>query len=267
VGKIYWLDTEATYYWRVRTRSINKEDTYSDIYSFTGSFFGIVSPAQEDTISLTPTIVCDSVAVSDAVYTFEVASAQTFASDAIVFMDVTTTPRITLPQDVLLASRNYYIRASVTFAGNTVVSDPVKVRTIALDVPVPQIISPSNGQTIVGDAVTVVWKEQPSSGFEVQFSQNPDFPNRQLKKFRTDVYTYSYTYEGMKLGTWYIRVAAMKEGGFTDYSPVVEVVLTDQMSDVENNHIYSQPVKTVENGHVVIYRNGKRYNLLGNHAE
>ena len=263
VGKIYWLDTEATYYWRVRTRSINKEDTYSDIYSFTGSFFGIVSPAQEDTISLTPTIVCDSVAVSDAVYTFEVASAQTFASDAIVFMDVTTTPRITLPKDVLLASRNYYIRASVTFAGNTVVSDPVKVRTIALDVPVPQIISPSNGQTIVGDAVTVVWKEQPSSGFEVQFSQNPDFPNRQLKKFRTDVYTYSYTYEGMKLGTWYIRVSAMKEGGFTDYSPVVEVVLTDQMSDVENNHIYSQPVKTVENGHVVIYRNGKRYNLLG----
>ena len=267
VGKIYWLESSETYYWRVRTRSINKEDTYSDIHSFTGSFFGIVSPTAEDTVSLTPTIVCDSVAISDAVYTFEVATAQSFASDAVVFMDVAGAPRLTLPEGVLLASRNYYIRTSVTFAGNTVVSDPIKVRTVALDVPVPEIISPANGQTIVGNTITVVWKEQASSGFQVQFSHNEKFPNRQTKTLRTDVYTYSCTYEGLNFGTWYIRVAGMKEGGLTEYSEVVTVTLTDESTDVDNLYISNQPVKTVENGQVIIYRNGKRYDLLGNHAQ
>lgn len=266
-GKIYWLDSDETYYWRVRTRSINKEDTYSSVQSFTGAFFGIVSPAHDDTVSITPTIVCDSVETADATYLFEVATAQSFASEAIVFSDVATAPRITLPDNVLLASRNYYIRATVTFVGNTVVSDPIKVRTMALDVPVPEIISPADGQTIVGETITVIWKQQPSSGFQVEFSQNEKFPNRQTKKFRTDVYTYSYTYADMALGTWYIRVAAMKEGGLTEYSPVIKVVLTDQSSAVDNNYIYNQPVKTVENGQVVIYRNGKRYNVLGNVAE
>jgi hypothetical protein len=263
VGKIYWLDSNETYYWRVRRRSINKEDTYSDIYSFNGSFFGIVSPANEDTIPVVPTIVCDSVAASDAIYTFEVATAQSFASDAVIFNDVAAVPRMTLPEGLLLASRNYYIRASVRFAGNTVTSDPIKVRTEAQQVPVPEIISPTNGQTIVGTSITVVWKQQPSSGFQVEFSQNEKFPNRQTKKFRTDVYTYSYTYQDMPLGTWYIRLAAMKEGGLTEYTPVVKVELTDQPSAVDNNYIYNQPVKTVENGQVVIYRNGERYNLLG----
>ncbi len=272
VGKIYWLESSETYYWRVRTRSINKEDTYSDTYSFTGSFFGIVSPANEDTIALTPTIVCDSVAMSDAIYTFEVATAQSMASDALVFMDVSGTPRMTLPEGILMASRNYYIRASVTFAGNTVVSDPIKVRTMAQDVPVPEIISPANGQTIVGTTITVVWKEQASSGFQVEFSQNADFPKRQTKQFRTDIYTFSYTFEpstknDAHLGTWYMRVAAMKEGGLTEYSPVVQVVLTDQASAVDNSYIYSQPVKTVENGQVIIYRDGVRYDVLGNPAE
>ena len=267
VGKIYWLDSNETYYWRVRTRSINKEDTYSDIHSFNGSFFGIVSPANEDTIPVVPTIVCDSVAASDAIYTFEVATAQSFASDAVIFNDVAAVPRMTLPEGLLLASRNYYIRASVRFAGNTVTSDPIKVRTEALQVPVPEIISPTNGQTIVGTSITVVWKQQPSSGFQVEFSQNDKFPNRQTKKFRTDVYTYSYTYEDMPLGTWYIRLAAMKEGGLTEYTPVVKVELTDQPSAVDNNYIYNQPVKTVENGQVVIYRNGMRYNLLGGIAQ
>jgi hypothetical protein len=71
----------------------------------------------------------------------------------------------------------------------------------------------------------------------------------------------------MPLGTWYIRLAAMKEGGLTEYTPVVKVELTDQSSAVDINYIYSKPCKTIENGQVVIYRNGKRYNLLGGTAQ
>ena len=263
VGKIYWLESNETYYWRVRTRSINKEDTYSDIYSFAGSFFGIVSPAHEDTVPLALAIVCDSVADSDATYAFEVASAQSFDVESIVFSDVAPSPRITLPEKVLMASHDYYVRAKVTFGGNAVVSDPIKVRTIPLDVPVPEIISPTNGQTIVGNSIIVIWKEQPSAGFRVEFSQNEIFPNRQTKRFRTDAYTYSYTYEEMLLGTWYIRLAASKEGGLTEYSPVIKVILTDQPSAVGDNYINDRPTKTIEDGQVIIYRNGECYNLLG----
>ena len=59
-----------------------------------------------------------------------------------------------------------------------------------------------------------------------------------------------------------MRVAAMKEGGLTDYSEVVSFTM-DIPSGVEDNYVDDKPIKTIEDGKVVIYRNGKRYDLLG----
>lgn len=263
VGKIYWLKSNETYYWRVRTRSINKEDTYSDIRSFTGSLFNMVSPVVGDTVqSLTPTLVCDSVANPDAKYTFEIATAQSFAEEDIVFSGEATAPRLTVPESVLMASRNYFVRATVCFDKAVVTSEVVKFRTLALPVPVPVITTPTMGETISASSVTVKWQQQQSSGFQIEFSQSASFPGRSTKKYRVDAYTYEYTYDNIAMGTWYVRVAAMKEGGLTDYSEVVSFTI-DNTTSVDNNYITSQPVKTIENGQVIIYRNGKRYNLLG----
>ena len=86
LGMVYWLKDDSTYYWRVRTRSINKEDTYSNISAFSGAFFHVVSPAEGDTVqTLTPTLVCDSVAIDKAEYTFEVATAQSFGKNDIIY--------------------------------------------------------------------------------------------------------------------------------------------------------------------------------------
>ena len=268
LGSVYWLDSDETYYWRVRTRSINKEDTYSGIYSFRGGFFHVIAPAEGDTVqTLTPTLVCDSVATNDAEYTFEVADASAFNKENILFTGTSATPRITLPEMVLLASKNYFVRATVRFNNVVVESDIVKFRTLALPVPVPEIIAPTSGEVIGGQSVTVRWKQQQSSGFQVEFSQKENFPSRQTKRFRTDAQCYEYTYDGIADGVWYVRVEAAEEGGWTEYSEVVTFTMDSSLTDVENPTISTLPTKVIENGQVVIYRNGQRYSLLGNKAQ
>ena len=263
LGTIYWLDSEETYYWRVRTRSINKEDTYSDVSSFSGAFFHVIYPAEGDTVqSLTPTFVCDSVSLP-AEYTFEVATAQGFSDKDLVYSGTASAPRITILDSVLIASKYYYVRATVKFSNVVVKSDVVKFRTLALQVPVPVIISPTSGEIINTNSVTVKWQKQASSGYQLEFCKSSTFPPRSTKRFRLDSFTHEYTYEDIAEGTWYVRVAAMKEGGFTDYSEVVEFTV-DVVSGVENNYINDQPIKIIEDGRVVIYRNGKRYTVLGN---
>lgn len=268
LGTIYWLDSEETYYWRVRTRSINKEDTYSDISAFSGAFFHVVYPAEGDTVqTLTPTLVCDSVAMDKAEYTFEVATAQTFGQKDIIYTGESASPRITLPDSILMPSRNYYVRATVKFSNVVVMSDVRKFRTLALPVPVPVIISPTSGEIINANSVTVKWQNQVSSGYQVEFSQSATFPNRSTKRYRVDSFTHEYTYNRIADGVWYVRVEAAKEGGWTEYSEVVSFTIDSSMTDVENPTISTTPTKVIENGQVVIYRNGQRYSLLGNKAQ
>lgn len=263
VGKIYWFESNVKYYWRVRTRSINKEDTYSDIRSVTGTPFHMIAPKEGDTIqTFTPLLVCDSVAIDNAEYTFEIADAQAFVDEDIIFSGKSTTPTLLVPDSVLRASKNYYVRAVVRFGKAEVISDPIKFRTMPLQVPIPVIISPTDGDTIVGTSVTVEWKQQASSGYQVEFSQSESFPSRKLKKIRTDLYTHNCTYDDIAEGIWYVRVAAVKEGGLTDYSEVVSFVV-EISSAVDDIYMPNQPTKVIEDGHVIIYRNGVRYDLLG----
>jgi hypothetical protein len=225
--------------------------------------FHLLSPAEGDTVqTLTPTFVCDSVATNDAEYTFEIATAQAFGAEDIVFSGKSATPRLTLPDSVLMASRNYFVRATVRFDKAVVTSDVIKFRTLALPVPVPVIIAPVAGETINATSVTVKWKQQQSSGFQVEFSQSASFPNRSTKKYRTDLYSHEYTYEDIAEGTWFVRVAAMQEGGLTDYSEVVSFIV-EIPSAVGDIHTSSQPIKVIEDGRMVIYRNGNRYSATG----
>lgn len=265
LGTIYWLETNETYYWRVRTRSINKEDTYSKIYSFRGAFFQVISPAAGDTVSLTPTFVCDSISLPTE-YTFEVATSQTFSGDDLLYTATASVPRITMPDSILVASKNYFVRATAKFADLVTTSDAVRFRTVALDVPVPVIISPAMGEVIKSNSVTVKWQNQVSSGYQVELCKSASFPSRSIKKSRTDLYTHECTYDNIEDGTWYVRVAAMKEGGLTDYSEVVSFMV-EIPSAVDDIHMSNLPTKIIENGQVYILRNGVRYDLLGRTAQ
>ena len=275
LGKIYWLKSDGTYYWRVRTRSLNKEDSFTNVHSFNGTYFRIQSPAEGDTCDfVTPTFVCDSVNYSKVQYTFELASNLTFDEASMLHVATTSIPRFTLPFD-LLASRTYYVRATAQFNDTEVMANPVKFRTKAQFVPVPVITWPINGIDIVGEDLKVVWKKQASSGFQVELSTTSKFPPRNTTKIRLDDPDATSTITTLKKGTWYIRVSASAEGGYTDPSEVVQINMgvdggvngLEDTSDVDDIIISTTPTKVVENGHVYILRNGKRYNMLGSICE
>ena len=265
VGKVYWLTSETTYYWRIRTRSVNSTDTYSAIRPFSGSFFKIQSPvADEHDCSMTLTIVCDSVATPQAEYTFEVATANSFDKKTIVFTGTASQPRITVPDSTLQASSFYYVRATVHFNGVSAQSDIIRFRTLALEVPVPVIVSPQDGDTIYGTSLTVEWQHQLSSGFSVELSTAEAFPSRKTTLAKTDEYTFSHTFTALTDGIRYLRVKAVADDGYTAPSEVVQVyILTSTAVDNVQADNAPRARKVVENGQIYILRDGVKYDILG----
>ncbi len=275
LGKIYWLTEDGTYYWRVRTRSINKEDSFTDIHSFNGSYFRMQSPAEGDTCDfVTPTFVCDKVNYADVKYTFELSTTAKFDEASMVHVGTSSTNSYKLPFD-LLASRDYYVRATAQFNGMEVMTVNTKFRTMPQYVPVPVITWPTNGLDIAGEDLKIVWKQQASSGFQVEISGKTTFPPRSTTKIRIDETDLFSTTTTLEPGKWYIRVKAAAEGGYTEPSDVVEINMgveggvsgIEDGSAVENVQTAITPIKIIENGQVYILRNGVRYNILGRTAQ
>ena len=266
LGKIYWLKSDGTYYWRIRTRSINKEDSFTAVHSFEGSYFRMQSPAEGDTCDfVTPTFVCDKVNYSTVKYTFEISTTAAFDESSMVHVGTSSTNTYKLPFD-LLASRDYYVRATASFNGTEVMASAVKFRTKAQFVPVPVITWPTDGLDIAGNSLTIIWKQQASSGFQVELSTKSNFPPRSTTKVRIDDLTqFSCKVDDLDAGTWYIRVMAVAEGGYTDPSEVVTVNMGVEggVSDVDDVVISTTPTKVVENGHLYILRDTKKYSVLG----
>jgi hypothetical protein len=275
LGKIYWLKSDGTYYWRVRTRSINKEDSFTGVHTFEGSYFRMQSPAEGDTCDfVSPTFVCDKVNYSNVKYTFELSTTAKFDEASMVHVGTSSSNTYKLPFD-LLASRDYYVRATAQFNGIEVMTTNTKFRTKAQYVPVPVITWPTNGIDIAGKDIKVVWKQQASSGFQVEFSTKTSFAPRYTTKIRlNDPKAFSTTTQ-LTSGKWYIRVSAVAEGGYTDPSNVVEVNMgvtggvngLEDPAAVEDLIVNTTPTKIVEQGHVYIIRDGKRYNVLGTIVE
>ena len=266
MGKIYWLNSEGTFYWRVRTRSIDKEDSFSKINTFQGSYFKVQYPLDGDTTDFNPTFLCDSVPASLVEYTFELATTSAFNSADVIHVATTNVPQYTLP-DTLVASRNYYLRVSAKFEDKMVMANVVRFRTKPQDVPIPVIISPVDGANIPGTTLEVVWQKQVSSGFRVEVSTVSAFPGRFTERgILETIDVYSYTFNDLEQGTWYIRVMAMAEGGYTEPSEIVTVNM-GAASGVDDIVQTTTPTKIIENGQVFILRNGKRYNLLGGYAQ
>jgi hypothetical protein len=258
------LKEGQTYYWRVVTRAANCYDAISAGRSFAATYFKLIYPQSEERdCSQTLTVVCDSVPDASAVYTFEISKSSTFNAQNIVYTASSAQPRVTVPDSVLMASTFYFVRASVEYSGVSATTDVNRFRTEAQVVPVPVIVSPAEGDTIVGNEVTVCWQEQPSSGFCIELSTAPSFAARQTTKKTTDLYTYCYTYTNVAAGTYYIRVKAAADGTYTAPSEVVSIVVEEEPSALERTDAETTVRKVVEKGQVVIIRDGVRYSVVG----
>ena len=265
-GRLSLLKEGKTYYWRVRSRKNNARDSWSESRSFIGNEFSMTVPENgEQEVELTPVLRCDSIEKSGATYLFEVATAYTFASSKIVFSKTSSLPVVTLT-DSLLPLTTYYARVTAMDENALTISrsDYVSFTTKPIPVEAPVIVSPSDGDTISSSSLLVTWQPQVAKGFRVELSTVATFATRQTKIRSVDGNVYSYIFEDVAPGNYFLRVRASDEGGYVD-SGVLQVVViapTDVESIRDNTSIVI--TKTIENGQIVITKpDGKRYNVLG----
>lgn len=222
-----------TYYWRVKTRKANAPDIYSEVYSFRGTNFKMISPAHGATgLSLTPTFEWMNLSPT-AQYTLEISKSALFSASDNVFSQVVSGTTFTLPKELLLSGTTYYARVVVDDGGIGAISETISFTTKELEIPIPTITSPSDGAEIVATSLNVEWANQNSKGFWVELSQYNTFPPRGTTVQRTDAFTLTAEFADLEEGTYYVRLKALNSTGTTEPSPYITVYMKAP-TDVEN---------------------------------
>lgn len=259
------IEEGKTYWWRVLTRSLNKQDTWSAAASFTGNEFTMQSPKDgEKDVPIRATLVCDSVHAANVRYTFEVATQNTFLSNVLMFRGSADVPHITLPDSLLASYTRYYVRATAEYDGVTVRCNTISFTTVHIPAPKPVILSPKDGDILEATDVAVAWQPQAAKGFRVELSTLESFAPRMTKGLTTDAYTYTTTFTAVEEGEYYLRVRASDEGGYVN-SDTLRISVRTPVSGVEDmKHPETSAKKYLIDGQVMIQRpDGKTYNLLG----
>lgn len=228
------IQNNTFYYWRIKAIKPNAPIATSAVWSFNGTKFSITSPTDASTgVSLTPTITWKNIGAG-ASYTLEVSNKSDFSN-----MDYTLTlseTQATIPSGKLAISTTYYTRVYASRGTMQAVSERVTFKTEEQEVPVPIIISPSEGATVNGTSLEICWQQQPATNFRVEISQDASFPSRSTK-IKTAEWDQTCTiYDNLATGTWYARVKAGYSAGLTNPSATVSVFLNGQtgVEDIES---------------------------------
>lgn len=220
------IDGSDTYYWRVMACAPNAKSNWSAVRSFGGKMFSVTSPTDGAIdVSTVPTITWDN-AGADITYTLDISTANDFLARHMVYSTVTTDTFLVMPQDVLKYTTNYFIRVTaeneymkVTSFYNSFVTENVTMTP-------PTIISPTEGENVVGPSVVVMVATQPNNGFKFQLCQNTKFAARQSKIHSEDVGVYSSEFTDLEEGQWYARAATKDVESYTEFSEVVSFTYT-----------------------------------------
>ena len=264
-GMMHNLEEGKKYFWRVLTRAANRRDVWSESRSFTGNQFTMEYPGKgAHDVPIAPVLVCDSVAAPQVEYLFEIANRETFKANTILFSGKSNVPHIQVPDSVLSPLTVYFVRATATYDGITSMSEATSFKTVYIPAPKPVILSPQNGDTIVGTNVEVVWQEQSARGFRVELSTHAGFAPRMTKTKTGDAYTFSIVFEDVEAGGYYLRVRASDESGYVDSDILQILVQTPSAIETLQNTDAAYPAKVLENGEIIILMpDGKRYDVLG----
>lgn len=220
------IKENTTYYWRVKSLKANAPVAVSEVRSFKGTKFKIISPADAaENVSMTPEISWANIG-EGATYTLEISTNANFS--AILYTsDVQTTFAI-VPAGVLSTSTTYYARVKATLGAMQAISERIRFTTEEVLIPVPTLVSPVDGAIIAGNKIELIWKPQDSKGFRAELSQNATFPTRGTSLQSVDPFVYSAVFDGLNAGTYYLRVRAKNSEGLTDPSPYITVYLDSQ---------------------------------------
>lgn len=264
-GDITLLEDGVEYWWRVTARGANAYDKTSEVRSFIGSAFAMVSPADgERDVALAPELRCDSLPIEGTKYVFEIARNNSFSNSYFVWKGESDYPRITIPDSVLSPATSYYVRASVTAGNMYALSTATVFRTLPLPVPTPVILYPHDGDVLPAGELTVSWQEQTSGGFRVELSTMTSFAPRVTKAVATDAFTFEGTIVDIDAGEYYLRVRATADADYV-YSDTLKITLIEPTAVDDIWGVSDIKVrKIVNDGQIIILMpDGTRYTLLG----
>lgn len=230
---MYNIVDGGTYYWRVRTINEGGASDWSEVRKFTSKLFGFNSPDNNAAdLDLTPLFIWDDASnYGEIQYTFEISSDIEFNEVDIVYSSTLSENQLHVPYGILVYSTTYYARVSVVADSVSAVSPTLAFTTKDIEIPVPTILSPRNGETFDAKSILLTWAEQPANGFRVELSTSNKFPSRSTTVRTTDAYTFEYEFTGLKYTTYYLRMKADKPHGYsTAYSDTVMVTLSDVVS-------------------------------------
>jgi uncharacterized lipoprotein YddW (UPF0748 family) len=243
----------TTYYWRVKSIKANAPVATSEIRSFSGALFKLISPANAAThVSLTPEFSWMDIGVG-AIYTLEISAKSNF--NPVLHSAEVQTPGATVPAGILSTATTYYARVRASLGAIQAISERIYFVTEEVPVPVPVLLSPADGATIADNKIALEWQPQESKGFRAELSQSESFPTRGTTLKSVDPFVYSVVYDDLAAGTYYVRVRAKNSEGLTDASAHATVYLTGQSgtSDVRKPESCYAYFDAAGNGRLVIH--------------
>lgn len=240
------------YFWRVKTISPNAPVAVSEVRSFKGSKFKITLPVDGTTnVSMTPEFSWTDIG-QDANYTLEISNKSDFST--LVYSETFQNITAMVPSGILSTSTTYYARVRAVRGENQAISERIYFITEEVPVPVPVLITPTDGTTLFGNSIELTWQEQVSKGFRAELSQSSTFPSRSTTLKTVDAFTYSAVYTNLSDGTYYLRLKALNSSGLTEPSAQVMVYLssTSAVSDIEASKFCYSYNDFAGNSHIVI---------------
>jgi hypothetical protein len=218
------IKENTTYYWRVKSLKANAPVAVSEIRSFNGSRFRIISPVNATVnVSMAPEFTWANIG-DGATYTLEISTNANFTT--LAYTAVVQTITTNVPPGILATSTTYYARVKATLGSMQTISERIYFTTEEVFIPVPVLTSPVDAAIIEGTEIVASWQPQASRSFRAELSQSPDFPPRGTTLKSVDASTYSAVFNSLTAGTYYLRVKAQNSEGWTDPSDVVSIYLT-----------------------------------------
>lgn len=251
------IDQSKTIYWRVSSLAPNSKEVSSEIRSFNISALAVDMPAED--VSLTPAIEW-TVLGPGVSYKLELSKASNF--NPVLYSVEQTETKVVVPENILSAYSEYYVRVIASRDGITINSPAAKFRTLEMAFSsAPEIITPSaDGETVYSDSKFEISRLTGAHTHIMEISASASMPSRSTTRITGNVsdlassvkVSSKYLEDGK---TYYIRCYAnysspTSQSVKTPNSAVRSFVYSSQNSGVEEIVGDSSNAITIE-GNVV----------------
>lgn len=248
------LKVDSVYFWRVYTRMAGVEDAVSEVRMFTIKSLPkpeIIYPQNEAVaVDVTPIIQWNQFD-EDFAFRMQISTSSSFTG--VVFdrrnIEGTSFP---LPAGTIFSYSTYYLRMQATNADSaTIWSDVVRFSTVNIPPSVPVVLSPAEGEAVLGPDVTLVVDDQPlAKSITFQLSNSATFPWNNRIQQSVDAPANSMILNNLTDGTWYVKARANYSTSlFTNWSPAVSFsLLTTHAGEIsaETFFLFSPTIMTDE---------------------